>query len=221
MKLNWCQIKSRTSTRISNRRDIFFFMTKPSRWIIFLSINPIILNPSFAIFIPFYVFFLSFFFYFSLTFGGENNPVYPPCDPIAKARAGTRFNIGLWRLCFTVPLSLRFPPPFCPFDRPTFHPINPHSAFNLRVFASYSPPPHPPQVWGGCHGYAKRRTPNCGGVVDVPTTHRVPGERDDNNWRKHTERRPTNHSEYTDYQTWGSQTLKKRSSFKSLSLLRF
>lgn len=43
----------------------------------------------------------------------------------------TRFNIRLWRLCFTVWDTHSAP----------FRPINPHSAFNLRVFASYSPPP--------------------------------------------------------------------------------
>lgn len=40
-----------------------------------------------------------------------------------------RFNIRLWRLCFTVWDTHSAP----------FRPINPHSAFNLRVFASYSP----------------------------------------------------------------------------------
>lgn len=46
--------------------------------------------------------------------------------PCLKER---RFNIRLWRLCFTVWDTHSAP----------FRPINPHSAFNLRVFASYSP----------------------------------------------------------------------------------
>lgn len=60
-----------------------------------------------------------------------------------------RFNIRLWRLCFTVWDTHSAP----------FRPINPHSAFNLRVFASYSlshPPAQPSSKRVGCHGDAGR-----------------------------------------------------------------
>lgn len=57
-----------------------------------------------------------------------------------------RFNIRLWRLCFTVWDTHSAP----------FRPINPHSAFNLRVFASYSSPPWPTLVEGGRSPWRRR-----------------------------------------------------------------
>ena len=83
-----------------------------------------------------------------------------------------RFNIRLWRLCFTVWDTHSAP----------FRPINPHSAFNLRVFASYSPSLHGPRRRGSVAMTTpgvpapNRRTP-------TPCRRRpYEDEKDDNNW---------------------------------------
>lgn len=83
-----------------------------------------------------------------------------------------RFNIRLWRLCFTVWDTHSAP----------FRPINPHSAFNLRVFASYSPShPYTALVEEGRSPWRRRasRRPIVGRL------HRrrlYEHEKDDNNW---------------------------------------
>ena len=70
-----------------------------------------------------------------------------------------RFNIRLWRLCFTVWDTHSAP----------FRPINPHSAFNLRVFASYSSPTlaNPSSKGVGHHGDAEYSDAQSWGACDV------------------------------------------------------
>lgn len=92
-----------------------------------------------------------------------------------------RFNIRLWRLCFTVWDTHSAP----------FRPINPHSAFNLRVFASYSPPRLPSRSLPSLRS-PRRRGSVAMATPGVPAPNRraptprrrrpYEDEKDDNNW---------------------------------------